>query len=98
MTMSTFGKDLIKSANEALAIARGEAEPARSVVVRDVDIAAMRKRLGLTQQEFASRFGLNVGILRDWEQKRRNPDKAARTLLAVIDREPDAVRRALEMA
>jgi putative transcriptional regulator len=63
-----------------------------------VDIAAMRKRLGLTQQEFATSFGLNVGILRDWEQKRRNPDRAARTLLAVIEKEPAAVKRALANA
>jgi putative transcriptional regulator len=96
--MSTFGKDLIESAREALAIARGEKQPARVFMPPSVEVAAIRKRLGLSQQAFASRFGLNVGILRDWEQKRRNPDQAARTLLRVIEHEPETVARAVKAA
>ncbi len=56
----------------------------------------IRRRLHLTQEQFAARFGLPLGTLRDWEQGAREPDSAARTLLRVIEREPEAVVRALE--
>ncbi len=56
----------------------------------------IRRRLQLTQEQFAARFGLPLGTLRDWEQGAREPDSAARTLLRVIEREPEAVERALE--
>ena len=96
--MTTFGQDLIASAREALAIAQGEAEPARAFVPPDVDVAAIRKRSGLSQARFAQRFGFSAAAVRDWEQQRRRPDAAARTLLIVIDREPQAVERALRVA
>lgn len=59
------------------------------------DVAAIRERLGLTQEQFARTFGIPVGTLRDWEQRRKEPDAPARALLRVIEREPEAVRRAL---
>ena len=96
--MTTFGQDLIASAREALAIATGAAEPARAFVPPDVDVAAIRKRSGLSQARFAQRFGFSAAAVRDWEQQRRRPDAAARTLLIVIDREPQAVERALRVA
>ncbi|MGH2533224.1 MAG: helix-turn-helix domain-containing protein [Thermomicrobiales bacterium] len=55
----------------------------------------IRQRLHLTQEQFAARFGVPLGTLRDWEQGVRQPDSAAKTLLRVIDRDPDAVERAL---
>ncbi|MGL4635531.1 MAG: helix-turn-helix domain-containing protein [Beijerinckiaceae bacterium] len=96
--MSTFGKELIESAHEALAIAKSEKQAARTFKPAAVEVAAIRKQLGLSQQAFANRFGLNLGIVRDWEQKRRNPDQAARTLLKVIEREPETVARAIDAA
>lgn len=96
--MTTFGQDLVASAREALAIANGEAEPAQAFTPPDVDVAAIRKRCGLSQDRFAKRFGFSAGAVRDWEQGRRRPDAAARTLLLVIDREPQAVERALRVA
>ncbi len=54
-----------------------------------------RKRLRLSRQKFADRFGLDVRALQEWEQGRRVPDRAARVLLTVIDRDPEAVVRAL---
>lgn len=59
------------------------------------DPAAVRGALGLSQAAFARRFGLDVTALQAWEQGRRLPDRTARILLAVIAREPNAVRRAL---
>jgi putative transcriptional regulator len=91
----SFGKELIESAHEALAIAKGEAEPAGVFVPEPVDVAAIRKKFKLSQAAFAVKFGLPVGTIRDWEQKRRSPDRAAQILLYVIDREPEAVTRAI---
>ena len=90
-----FGAELVRSAEEALAIARGEAEPARVFVPVSIDVRAIRKRRGMTQAAFAGRYGFPVGTLRDWEQGRRVPDAAARAFLQVIEREPEAVERAL---
>jgi len=55
----------------------------------------IRERLAMSQGEFASTFRIPLGTLRDWEQHRREPDRAARAYLEVIAREPEAVRRAL---
>jgi len=96
--MSRLGERLLKSAQEARAIARGEAEPARAFVPPAVDVAAIRKKTGLSQARFAQRFGLSAASVRDWEQMRRKPDPAARALLLVIDKEPEAVERALAVA
>ena len=59
---------------------------------------AIRRKTGLSQAMFAGRFGFTVAAVRNWEQGRRQPDLAACALLMVIDREPDAVRRALAAA
>ena len=56
----------------------------------------MRRALRRTQEEFATRFHIPLGTLRDWEQGRKEPDAAARAYLRVIAREPEAVLRALE--
>jgi putative transcriptional regulator len=59
-------------------------------------VRALRKKLNLTQEEFAARFHLPLGTVRAWEQGAHRPDKAAQVLLTVIARDPDAVARALE--
>ena len=59
-------------------------------------VRALRQKLNLTQEQFASRFHLPLGTVRDWEQGAHRPDKAAQILLTVIARDPDAVTRALE--
>ena len=56
----------------------------------------IRRALNLSQWEFATRFQIAIGTLRDWEQNRAEPDGAARAYLKVIAREPDVVRKALE--
>lgn len=55
----------------------------------------IRTSLGLTQDEFAARYHIPLGTLRDWEQHRSEPDQAARAYLKVIAKEPDMVARAL---
>ncbi len=60
-------------------------------------IKHLRRRLGLTQEQFAARFHLPYATVRDWEQGVREPDAAARNFLRVIAYDPDAVMKALEV-
>jgi putative transcriptional regulator len=59
------------------------------------DVRAIRQRLGLSQEQFAARFGFSVETIRNYEQGHRKPRGAARVLLQIIAGEPDAVTRAL---
>jgi putative transcriptional regulator len=59
-------------------------------------VKVMRRALGLTQEDFAARFRIPVGTLRDWEQGKSVPDQAARAYLTVIARDPESVSRALQ--
>lgn len=95
--MSNLGKRLIASAKEARRIAQGKADPAtyRVHIPKRIDVASIRKRAGLSQNAFAAKFGIAPATLKDWEQRRREPEGPARTLLLIIDREPEAVTRAL---
>jgi putative transcriptional regulator len=85
---------------EANALADSDNPPLTAAELRRMrpvpNAKEIRRRLHLTQEQFAARFGLPLSTLRDWEQGAREPDSAARTLLRVIDREPEAVMRALE--
>lgn len=61
-----------------------------------IDARAIRLSLNLTQEQFAERFGLSTSTLRQWEQGRQTPDRAARALLLTISRDPIAVENALK--
>ena len=67
----------------------------RVLIPERVDVRDVRQRLNMTQKEFAQFFGFSVYSIRNWEQGKRQPEGPARVLLTVIDREPEAVRRAL---
>src|SRR3984893_15875880 len=97
---SALGKRLIASAKEMVAHAKGELEldTYEVKVPPQVDVTAIRKRFGLSQAEFARRFGFSPRSVQDWEQHRRIPESAARAYLLVIAREPKAVDRALRGA
>jgi putative transcriptional regulator len=58
---------------------------------REVDVKALRARLGVSQEAFAGRFGLEVATVRNWEQGRTTPEGPAAVLLHLIDRDPDKV-------
>ncbi|MYD88875.1 MAG: helix-turn-helix domain-containing protein [Caldilineaceae bacterium SB0662_bin_9] len=92
------GHELETALGEVLAHVRDEMSlPCRIVDNPVVEhIVALRKRMKLSRQKFADRFGLDARAVQDWEQGRRVPDRAARVLLTVIDRDPEAVVRALE--
>jgi putative transcriptional regulator len=59
-------------------------------------IKTLRRTLGLTQEEFAARYRIPLGTLRDWEQSRSQPDQPARAYLTVIAHDPEGVQRALQ--
>jgi putative transcriptional regulator len=82
-------------------IARNIASDLDAATFSDAELTAIRvqqvrKSTGLSQPEFARRFQLPVATLRDWEQARREPDAAALAYLRVIERDAEAVLRALE--
>ena len=62
---------------------------------RTPQVKIIRRALGLSQEEFATRFHIPIGTLRDWEQGRKAPDAAAKAYLVVIGRNPSAVSEAL---
>jgi putative transcriptional regulator len=61
----------------------------------EIDVAALRRSLGLTQAEFAAKFCISLGTLRHWERGDRRPHGPALALLHVVAKEPKAVLRAL---
>lgn len=85
--------ELLDSVREGGRILRGEAPPSRRHVVAEPapDVAAIRERLGLSQSRFALLFGISPRTLQGWEQGRRAPKGAERTLLRVADAHPEAL-------
>jgi len=64
-------------------------------VPEKIDVRKIRIHLGLSQEAFAEAYGFALSAVRDWEQGRRRPERSARILLKTVEREPDAVIRAL---
>ena len=95
--MSRVGKQILEGARAALAIARGELDPStyKVHIPSDIDVRALRRRMKLSQTQFAARYGFSAARIRDWEQGRSKPDGAVRAYLMVIRNEPEAVERAL---
>ena len=73
-------------------------EALRVHLVGDIDVRALRRRLRMTQAAFAARFAVELRTVQNREQGQRRPEGPARVLLQVIDREPEAVMRALRAA
>lgn len=89
---------MIAGMQDALAYAQGETARGQAHTVcvpNTIDVKAIRQRQGLTQAAFAERYGFALNSIRNWEQGRRRPEGPARLLLLMIDREPEAVQRAL---
>ena len=93
MTKPRKPSKLMIGMQQMLAYARGETKGARVTVVHVVDVKAVRKRLAMTQKEFAEAFNLPLGTVREWEIGRRVPDQAAKVLLSVIAAKPKIVQQ-----
>jgi putative transcriptional regulator len=95
--LSRVGKDVVRGLKEAAAHARGEI-PLRTYeydVPGPVNVKAIRAKSGLSQSQFAYRYGFSTRTLQDWELGRAQPPSAVRAYLTVIDRFPKAVEKAL---
>ena len=91
----TAGQRMIASAKQALAFAKGQSDACVVHIPDEIDTARIRKKINMSQSRFAAYIGVSVRTIQEWEQGRVVPSGAARAFLTVIDREPDAVRRAL---
>jgi len=91
---------ILRGVQQALAYARGDkrGSVAHIVKVPEVDVRAARRKLGMTQKDFALSFGVSLDTLRNWEQGRRRPEGPARVLLAVIERAPKTVLKTVRDA
>ncbi len=101
MSEQTLGQELIEAIGEVVAHHKGAKELRERVVKvapESVDVASIRRRMGLSQHDFARRFGFSVRALQDWEQHRRVPERSARILLKIIEKRPEAVEEVLESA
>ena len=96
--MKTQFEQMMDGLDDVEAFLAGEQEGFKAHVPRDVDVKAIRNRLGMTQAKFSDTFGFSLDAIKHWEGGRRNPEAPASTLLTVIDKNPAAVLTALNPA
>jgi putative transcriptional regulator len=96
----TVGRRIVEGLEQAVAWTRGEDDRARVTLVQvpEIDVREVRQAMGLSQAQFATKFGFPPATLRNWEQGRSRPDAPTRVLLAVIAKHPEAVEDVLEKA
>jgi putative transcriptional regulator len=97
MGKKAFAK-IAEGLSEVLAVARGEAKPARLHIPTEIDVKSIRAKRGLSQNDFAAQFGFTVNQIKDWEQGRSRPLGGVRAYLMIIDRDGDGVLALLRAA
>jgi putative transcriptional regulator len=97
---ATVGVRIIEGLEQAIAWTKGENDRVRVTLVDvpKVDVREVRRKMGLSQAQFATKFGFPPATLRNWEQGRSRPDAPTRVLLAVIAKHPEAVEDVLRKA
>jgi putative transcriptional regulator len=95
--MSKFSKELIESMTEACEHAEGKLSRMRVHTVEVPDVRAIRRRLRMSQMEFARVFRIPLATIKNWEQGRRQPDAPAAAYLQVIANRPREAREALAL-
>jgi len=93
--MSDFFSSIKQGLNEAVKFSEGKCPQAVVRQFSPIDVKNIRSKMGMTQTEFASAFGISVSTLRHWERGDRVPHGPALVLLNVVDKEPQAVLKAL---
>ncbi len=93
--MSDFVKSIKQGLEEAVDFSKGKCPKAVVHEYTSVDVKNIRSKMGMSQTEFASAFGISVSTLRHWERGDRIPHGPALVLLNVVEREPQAVLKAL---
>ena len=86
--MNAFCEDLLESAKQMK-----EKKAARKTVVVVSDITRARNKVNMSQPAFAELMGVSVRTLQAWEQGKRNPSGAAKTLLRVAETHPEILRK-----
>lgn len=86
---------MIGSAKNTLDWVNGNAQRCLVHIPDEIDVARIRKKVRMSQSEFAKQYGFSFRTVQQWEQGRAIPSGTTRAYLLVIDREPEAVRRAL---
>lgn len=89
-------EELVASIKESGNIRKGLLKPSRVFGFRSMDVKRIRRKLHVSQGEFAMIMGVSKSTLQNWEQGRREPQGAAKALLKVVDRNPKAVLEALQ--
>ena len=86
---------MIRGAMQALAFAKGEADPKdyRVHLPDEINVKRIREKFGMSQKRFAETYGFNERTLQDWEQGRAVPSGASKHFLVMLDKEPEAVER-----
>ena len=93
--MGTTFDSIARGLDEATAHAKGKKLAVKTYTPEAVDVSALRRGMGMTQEQFSAQFGFSVATLRHWERGDRTPRGAALVLLNVIKRAPDVVQAAL---
>ena len=93
--MSEALKSIKQGLDEALAFSKGKKGKAVVHKFTSVDVKDVRAKVGMSQNEFASAFGISVSTLRHWERGDRAPNGPALVLLNVVAKDPQAVLNAL---
>ena len=94
--MKSQFEQMMDGLNDIEAFLAGKREGFTAHVPQEVDVKAIRNRLGMTQARFSSTFGFSLDAIKHWEGGRRTPEAPACTLLTVIDKNPVAVLTALD--
>ena len=93
--MNKAFEEISAGLDDAIKHARGKKSKAIVHKPETIDVKAIHKKTGLSQQGFCAAFGISLGTLRHWEQGLRLPRGPARVLLKVVDNDPEAVIRVL---
>ncbi len=93
--MSKAYTEIATGLKDAISHARGKKSRVRVHRPEPIDVRAIRKKTGMSQQRFCATFGISIGTLRHWEQGLRAPRGAARVLLKIVDNNPKAVIKAI---
>ncbi len=93
--MSNLFESIKRGLEDAIAHSKGEKAGVRVFTPREVDVKEIRRKTGLTQNQFAATFGISVATLRHWERGDRNPQGPALVLLNAADNDPEGLLKIL---
>lgn len=98
MTKRNIGNEIIEGMASAVDYMRGgktKTVTYKVEIPEEIDVGSIRKKLNLSRQDFASRFGFSSRTLQHWEQGDRSPHGAAKVLLLLLDRDPETIENIL---